>query len=65
MARHAVTETSALLYVLLAFVREWRGGHPMDHFFRFLLQPSHLVVFAVLGFLLFGSIGMLQRRRGQ
>jgi hypothetical protein len=39
---------------------------PSDgHLLRFLIQPSHLVVFAVLGFLLFGSIGILERRRGR
>jgi hypothetical protein len=31
----------------------------------YLLQPSHLVVFAVLAFLLFGTIGIVDRRRGR
>jgi len=37
----------------------------MDYLLRYLLQPSHLVVFAALSFLLFGSIGILDRRRGR
>jgi hypothetical protein len=37
----------------------------MDHVLDYLLQPFHLVVFAVLAFLLFGSIGILDRRRGR
>jgi hypothetical protein len=35
----------------------------MDYLLHYLLRPLHLVVFAVLAFLLFGSIGILERRR--
>jgi hypothetical protein len=37
----------------------------MENLLRYVLQPLHLVVFAVLAFLLFGSIGILDRRRGR
>jgi hypothetical protein len=37
----------------------------MAHLLDYMLQPPHLVVFAVAGFLLFGSIGMLERHRSR
>jgi hypothetical protein len=37
----------------------------MAHLLNYMLQPSHLLVLALAGFLLFGSIGILDRHRGR
>jgi hypothetical protein len=37
----------------------------MAHVLNHMTQPLHLLAFAAAGFLLFGSIAMLERRRGR
>lgn len=37
----------------------------MAHLVNYMIQPPHLLVLALAGFLLFGSIGILDRRRGR
>jgi hypothetical protein len=42
----------------VSFVSQWRGGGAWMRALFDLLQPWHLVVFAVAAFLFFGAIGV-------
>ena len=57
--------TSSAPRPALAAMREWPRGSAMTHLLDYMIQPSHLLMLAAAGFLLFGSIGLAERRRGR